>query len=316
MFPFLYTLLLVLIVAGSALAVGPIGLVLSPLIGILALLLALTKYIWEAFLCFVAILVGIALLLPAVSCANEAARRMQCTNNLKQIALALHNYHQTFKCFPPAYVTDKSDKPMHSWRVLILPFMEQQQLYDKYRFDELWDSPNNRKLLDECPRVYGCPSDKSARDGRTIYTSYVAIVGPNAAWEGAKPRSLDNAELRGKDKSTVLLVESNKVDIPWLAPEDIALGSQAVVSSCHEREADDFFHCDVPAAHAAMVNGFIRSIPAGIQSDNPLLRIGGCRDKALRDFWNARINWSHCIGLPIWLVSVGLLLHQAVRCRR
>src|SRR5262245_3382414 len=65
------------------------------------------------------------LLLPAVSVAREPARRMQCLNNLKQIALALHNYDATYGSLPPAYIADASGKPMHSWRVLILPFLEQ-----------------------------------------------------------------------------------------------------------------------------------------------------------------------------------------------
>jgi Protein of unknown function (DUF1559) len=65
---------------------------------------------------------------------GEAARRAQCRNNLKQIALALHDYHQQYGVLPPAYVADASGRPMHSWRVLLLPFLEQQSLYDQYDF--------------------------------------------------------------------------------------------------------------------------------------------------------------------------------------
>jgi hypothetical protein len=97
------------------------------------------------------IAVLIAFLLPAVRSARGAAYRSHCSSNLKQIALALHNYHDTFGAFPPAYVADESGKPMHSWRVLILPFLESSPLYDKYRFDEPWDGPNNRQLLKHMP---------------------------------------------------------------------------------------------------------------------------------------------------------------------
>src|SRR5207248_11120546 len=62
-----------------------------------------------------------ALMLPAVQQAREAARRTQCSNNLRQIGLALHNYAQVYGSFPPAFVADEEGKPMHSWRVLILP---------------------------------------------------------------------------------------------------------------------------------------------------------------------------------------------------
>ena len=66
----------------------------------------------------------IALLLPAVQAAREAARRTQCSNNLKQIGLAMHNYHDVNQQFPPAYIADADGQPMHSWRVLILPYLE------------------------------------------------------------------------------------------------------------------------------------------------------------------------------------------------
>ena len=85
----------------------------------------------------------VALLLPAVQAAREAARRSQCTNNLKQIVLALHNYHDVYKCFPSAVLTDESGRPIRSWRVAILPFMEQQALYKQYDFNQPWDSPRN-----------------------------------------------------------------------------------------------------------------------------------------------------------------------------
>src|SRR6476469_182788 len=80
----------------------------------------------------------VALLLPAVQAAREAARRMQCSNHLKQIGLALQNYHDTFGSLPPAYLADSQGKPIHSWRVLILPFLENTTLYDRYSFDEPW----------------------------------------------------------------------------------------------------------------------------------------------------------------------------------
>src|SRR5262245_66359 len=92
-----------------------------------------------------------ALLLPAVQQGREAARRSQCKNNLKQIALALLNYESRYGTFPPAYVADESGKPMHSWRVLILPDLDQQALYNDYNFSEPWDGPNNSRLLTRIP---------------------------------------------------------------------------------------------------------------------------------------------------------------------
>ena len=86
----------------------------------------------------------VALLLPAVQAAREAARRAQSSNNLRQIGIALHNYHDTYKSFPPAVVTDAEGKPLYSGRVLLLPFLEQKALYDGFDLSQAWDSAENR----------------------------------------------------------------------------------------------------------------------------------------------------------------------------
>ena len=103
--------------------------------------------------------VGIALLLPAVQAAREAARRMQCANNIKLITLALHNYHDTRNTLPPLYTVDANGKPLHSWRVLILPFIEQAALYNAIRLDEPWDSPHNSQFHGAVPSYFLCPSN-------------------------------------------------------------------------------------------------------------------------------------------------------------
>src|SRR5687767_15769954 len=87
-----------------------------------------------------------ALLLPFSrgGAPREAARRMQCGNHLKQIAIALHNYHDVYHCLPPAYTVDAAGKPLHSWRTLILPFSEQKALYDQIDLTKPWDDPANK----------------------------------------------------------------------------------------------------------------------------------------------------------------------------
>ena len=87
---------------------------------------------------------------------RNAALRFQCSTRLKQIDLALHEYENRYHSFPPAYIADRNGKPMHSWRVLILPFLDETDVYNRYDFNEPWDGPNNRKLLDarlRCMRV-------------------------------------------------------------------------------------------------------------------------------------------------------------------
>jgi len=121
--------------------------------------------------------IGIALLLPAVQAAREAARRMACRNNLGTIGLAMQNYHQKYGSFPPSFIPDKHGKPKHSWRVLLLPFLNEEALYRKYRFDEPWNGPHNSALASQMPSVYLCPSESPPGVSQT---SYAMIVGPHA----------------------------------------------------------------------------------------------------------------------------------------
>jgi hypothetical protein len=90
----------------------------------------------------VVVVVVLHLVLQALPHAHPGATRMQCSNNLKPIGLALQIYHDQYGSFPPANIVDKDGRPMHSWRVLILPNIEQQKLYEAYNFDEPWDGPN------------------------------------------------------------------------------------------------------------------------------------------------------------------------------
>lgn len=122
----------------------------------------------------------VVLVLPAARSAREAAHRMACTNNLKQIGLAMHNYHSVYGAFPAAYVTDANGKPMHSWRVALLPFLEQENLYRQYNFDEPWDSPDNLTAAQQMPAVFRCPTSSPGATGSN-WTNYVVIVGDPTA---------------------------------------------------------------------------------------------------------------------------------------
>src|SRR5438067_229052 len=104
---------------------------------------------------------------------RESAHASACSQNLKAIGLALHGYHDAYGCFPPASVADDQGRPMHSWRVLILPFAGQENLNRSYRFDEPRDGPNNRTLVGRMPRFYACPA-QSRRTSAT-QADYLAI---------------------------------------------------------------------------------------------------------------------------------------------
>ena len=160
--------------------------------------------------------IPVALLLPAVQGAREAARRSQCANNLKQIGVAMHNYHNEFNCFPPAYIPDENGKPKHSWRVLILPFLEAKYVHDQYDFDEPWDSPNNRALASMMPSVYRCPSEPGSN---VLETSYVMIVGPKTISDG--PSATNIIRITDGTAVTIMIVEVNQSGINWMEPRDL-----------------------------------------------------------------------------------------------
>ena len=102
----------------------------------------------------------IGLMLPAVRTARPAARRMQCSNNLKQIGLAVANYEAAYRQLPPAYTIDPNGKPLHSWRTLILPYLEQAELYAKVDLTKPWDDPANDEVRSASIGVFQCPAGK------------------------------------------------------------------------------------------------------------------------------------------------------------
>ena len=121
----------------------------------------------------------IAMLLPAVQAAREAARRMQCTNNLRQIALALHGYHDAHSTFPPGVVgtrgdktrptvtvTDRNAQKQISWNVFILPQLEQQMVYEKFDFGKKFDHLSNLEATSFVIPTFLCPSTATMADDR------------------------------------------------------------------------------------------------------------------------------------------------------
>jgi hypothetical protein len=153
--------------------------------------------------------------------AREAARHSVCNSHMKQIGVALLIYENSWGTMPPAYVADSTGRPLYSWRVLILPMLEQQAFYSRFRLDEPWDSPNNLKLLDEMPAIYACPTHQpgvdSSHPGR--FTNYLALTSPATAFPGTTPVRL--AQITDGTAKTLSVVQSNQAEVPWTAPIDL-----------------------------------------------------------------------------------------------
>ncbi len=159
----------------------------------------------------------VALLLPAVQSAREAARRAQCTNNLKQIALAMMNYEPANGKLPASASVDAAGKPLLSWRVSILPYIDQNALYNQFKFDEPWDSPNNKKLIPYMPMIYACPSDAALLPSSKGMTKYRVCASKGTMFEGNKAFTL--ADITDGTSNTIAVFESSQETI-WTKPEE------------------------------------------------------------------------------------------------
>ncbi len=158
-----------------------------------------------------------AMLLPAAQAARGSARRMQCTNNVKQITLGLHNYHDTFMGMPPLYTVDENGKPLHSWRVLLLPFMEQMALYDQIRLDEPWDSEHNSQFHDRVIDVYKCPDNPTVKPGKACCYTVIAGEGLIPAKKKGERTGGTFARIPDGLSNTIFIVEV-KEPFCWMDP--------------------------------------------------------------------------------------------------
>jgi prepilin-type N-terminal cleavage/methylation domain-containing protein len=154
-----------------------------------------------------------ALILPEMYCGN--GHRTMCRNNLKQIGLAMHFYHDVYGSFPPAYTVDADGKPLHSWRTLILPYMDHQTVYDKIDLSKPWDDPANAEARGTVVRVYNCPSTEL----EPTQTVYLAVVTPESCLRPNEPRPI--SEITDGTSNTILVMEAPmNASVPWMAPWD------------------------------------------------------------------------------------------------
>ena len=153
-----------------------------------------------------------------IAAAGRGVRRVESVNNLKMLGLAIHNYYDKYKQFPAAVLLGPDGKTPYSWRVAILPMLGQQSLYDRYRFDEPWDGPHNRKLLAEMPDEYRDPD--APVDSQNA--CYFALTGPETVFPSEG--TIRFAEIMDGTVNTLMFVEARR-DIPWTKPEDIPYAS-------------------------------------------------------------------------------------------
>lgn len=150
----------------------------------------------------------------------EAARRSQCSNNLKHIGIALHNYHDMNERFP----AQLTGEPPHSWRVDLLPFVDHMPVLQEYDFETEWNLGSNKEIAKTEISVYQCPSNpfRNNRDEFPI-TAYVGLVGPGTILQPGD--SLLLSEVIDGTSNTFLAVEACGLQIPWCKPQDVQLNA-------------------------------------------------------------------------------------------
>jgi RNA polymerase sigma factor (sigma-70 family) len=155
----------------------------------------------------------------AVEKLREGAAREQSANNLKQIGLAFHDFHDAHNVLPLHAIYDKDGKiPLLSWRVAILPHIGEQALYDEFKLDEAWDSPHNKKLIAKMPAIYASPvAVKGAKEGMTYYQVF---TGPDTPFDGIK--EITFADIKDGTSNTLGVIEA-KDPVIWTKPADLKL---------------------------------------------------------------------------------------------
>jgi type II secretory pathway pseudopilin PulG len=184
---------------------------------------------------------------------DEAGRRRQTINNLKQIGLAMHNYHDANGRFPGAAIANKDGKPLLSWRVAILPYIEEDTLYKAFKLDEPWDSEHNKKLAARMPKIYALPG--VAKDGDTK-THYRVFAGNGALFE--TNRGVRLADVTDGTSNTIMVVEAAE-PVEWTKPDELSYDPAKAPPKL------GFFLKD--RCHVVFADGAVRPLSKGIKDE-------------------------------------------------
>lgn len=156
-----------------------------------------------------------------------AKQRMLASNNLKQIGLALHNYHDIHGVLPPAVVTNKEGQPLYSGRVLLLPYLEQAALYERFDKSKAWDSPENAAVVQTAIPAFQDPASQNQNPSRS---DYVFVTGPATLFDGTKMKLF---EITDGTSNTIAVIGTSTGPSNWAEPTDWSAASGVAPPSNH-----------------------------------------------------------------------------------
>ena len=237
------------------------GLALWPLsVSILLFGLALCFGAWDLIKVLVVGGVVASLMLPAFTGDGLASTRTRCENNLRQIGIAINLYEYEHGHYPPPFTTDENGRPLHSWRVLILPYLEMRDLFDQIDLTKPWNHPDNLRFADAMPQVFDCP--KATESSPTFTTAYVAVTGHDTVWR--PDATVSTRDVPDGTSKTVLVIECEAARTHWMAPNDVLFddivpvettGETMLLSGPHPNSAVIVF-CD---GHVQYVSNKLRA---------------------------------------------------------
>lgn len=229
---------------------------------------------WLVVVGIVVVLLG--LLLPAFQEAREHTRVATCRHHLGDLAKALHLHPEKEGGLPQAIIQDERGAPAHSWRVSILPFIDDQSTYDAYDWSEPWSSSNNSIVAISTIEHFLCPSDPLA-NSNSPHANYFAIVSPQTAWP--TDRGLQLSEVNDGLENTILLLEAASLGVTWTQPRDLtydeaiklltgAMPKQLVHGRYDEPGCFYKQHStESRGVHAAFADGTVRFLPVPLPEE-------------------------------------------------
>jgi hypothetical protein len=151
--------------------------------------------------------------------ADEAkANREAIAKALRKLGIAMHKYHDDYHRLPQHAIYASEPKPLLSWRVAILPYLGEKELYQQFKLDEPWDSEHNKKLLAKMPAIYEPVGVKTKEQYTTFYQVF---VGPGAVFDGQSELTLGKLAVTDGTSNTVMILEAAEA-VPWTKPADLA----------------------------------------------------------------------------------------------
>lgn len=172
------------------------------------------------------------------------------TKSMQQLGLAFHNFHESFTRFPPADAHLVDGKPLLSWRVHLLPFLGQAELYKEFNLEEPWDSPQNKALLEKMPAVF-----RSEGISQPGYTSMMTFSGEGTPFKGGQGPRMRNFRDGTSNTILVVLAGPDKA-VPWTQPVDIPLNAANPISALGQAPRGAFL--------CTMADGSVKKISPGL----------------------------------------------------